>query len=102
MFDHTHYARLGLAGAYERTLAGTRLTPEDGEALFACPDIHAVGALAFHARTRLHGDKTYFVRNRHINYSNVCVNNCRFCAFRRDYPSANRSPAPHPPRPVRL
>lgn len=84
MFDHTHYARLGLAGAYERTLAGTRLTPEDGEALFACPDIHAVGALAFHARTRLHGDKTYFVRNRHINYSNVCVNNCRFCAFRRD------------------
>lgn len=84
MFDHAHYARLGLEKTYERTLAGTRLTPEDGEALFACPDIHAVGALAFHARTRLHGDKTYFVRNRHINYSNVCVNNCRFCAFRRD------------------
>ena len=84
MFDHAHYARLGLEKAYERVLAGTRLTPEDGEALFACPDIHAVGALAFHVRTRLHGDKTYFVRNRHINYSNVCVNNCRFCAFRRD------------------
>ena len=84
MFDHTHYARLGLGGAYERTLAGGRLTPEDGETLFACPDLHAVGALAFHARTRLHGNKTYFVRNRHINYSNVCVNNCRFCAFRRD------------------
>ena len=84
MFDHAYYARLGLTGAYERVLAGTRLAPEDGEALFACPDIHAVGALAFHARTRLHGDKTYFVRNRHINYSNVCVNNCRFCAFRRD------------------
>ncbi len=84
MFDHAHYARLGLEKAYERVLAGTRLPPEDGEALFACPDIHAVGALAFHARTRLHGNKTYFVRNRHINYSNVCVNNCRFCAFRRD------------------
>ena len=50
MFDHTHYARLGLAGAYERTLAGTRLTPEDGEALFACPDIHFI-LVVFHCRT---------------------------------------------------
>ncbi len=84
MFDHARYAGLGLGGAYERVMAGERLTPEDGEALFACPDVHAVGALAFHARTRLHGNKTYFVRNRHINYSNVCVNRCRFCAFRRE------------------
>jgi aminodeoxyfutalosine synthase len=32
----------------------------------------------------MHGNKTYYVRNRHINYSNICVNRCRFCAFRRD------------------
>jgi aminodeoxyfutalosine synthase len=84
MFDHAHYARLGLAAVYERVLAGERLTPEDGDMLFACPDVHALGALALHARRRMHGDKTYFVRNRHINYSNICVNRCRFCAFRRD------------------
>ena len=84
MFDQTYYSRLGLGNAYTRAMAGERLEPEDGEALFACPDIHAVGALAFHARTRRHGNKTYFVRNRHINYSNVCVNRCRFCAFRRE------------------
>ncbi|MDR2488237.1 MAG: aminofutalosine synthase MqnE [Desulfovibrio sp.] len=84
MFNHAYYARLGLQATYERVLAEERLTPEDGEALFACPDLHAVGALALYARTRMHGDKTYFVRNRHINYSNVCVNQCRFCAFRRD------------------
>lgn len=84
MFDSAYYARLGLGETYQRVLAGERLPSEDGEALFACPDIHAVGALAHHRRTRMHGDKTWFVRNRHINYSNVCVNRCRFCAFRRD------------------
>ena len=84
MFDSAYYARLGLGEAHRRVLAGERLTPEDGEALFACPDIHALGALAHHTRTRLHGNKTWFVRNRHINYSNVCVNHCRFCAFRRE------------------
>ncbi len=84
MFDSRHYARLGLESAHQKVLAGERLSPEEGEALFACPDILAVGALAHHARTRLHGDKAYYVRNRHINYSNVCVTRCRFCAFRRE------------------
>lgn len=84
MFDSAHYQRLGLGRVHERVMAGLRLSPEDGEALFACPDILAVGALAHHVRTRMHGAKTYFVRNRHINYSNICVNRCRFCAFRRD------------------
>lgn len=83
MFDYAHYARLGLGGSYERVMAGARLSAEDGEALFACPDIHALGALAHHVRLRMHGTKTFFVRNRHINYSNVCVERCRFCAFRR-------------------
>lgn len=84
MFDSAHYQRLGLGRVHERVMSGLRLSPEDGEALFACPDILAVGALAHHVRTRMHGAKTYFVRNRHINYSNICVNHCRFCAFRRD------------------
>lgn len=84
MFDRDWYDSLGLGDVFDKELQGRRLSPEDGEALFACPDITAVGALAHHARTRLHGDKTYYVRNRHINYSNICVNRCRFCAYRRD------------------
>ena len=84
MFDSKYYARLGLGDIHHKVLAGERLSPEDGESLFACPDVLAVGALAHHTRTRLHGNKTYYVRNRHINYSNVCTIRCRFCAFRRE------------------
>jgi aminodeoxyfutalosine synthase len=40
-----------------------------------------VGSLAHQARTKLHGNQAYYVVNRHINYSNICVNGCRFCAF---------------------
>lgn len=84
MFDASRYAALGLATIFEKVLAGERLSAQDGLDLFACPDVNAVGALAHHVRTRLHGDKTYYVVNRHINYTNVCVNGCVFCAFRRD------------------
>ncbi|EGJ50058.1 aminofutalosine synthase MqnE [Desulfocurvibacter africanus] len=81
---HARYDRLGLADVAARVLGGERLSIEDGERLFACPDVTALGALAHHARTRLHGDKTYFVVNRHLNYTNICVNGCLFCAYRRE------------------
>ena len=84
MLDASYYASLGLADVLGKVLAGQRLSAEDGMALFACPDITAVGALAHHARCRMHGDKTSYVVNRQINYTNVCVNGCVFCAFRRD------------------
>ncbi len=41
-------------------------------------------ALAHHVRTQLHGDATHYVVNRHVNYTNVCVNECSFCAFCRE------------------
>lgn len=84
MLDAAYYAALGLSSIHEKVLAGRRLSFEDGLALFACPDITAVGALALHARCRLHGRKAFYVVNRQINYTNVCVNGCIFCAFRRD------------------
>jgi aminodeoxyfutalosine synthase len=63
--------------------ARERLTAEDGARLFRSPDLLGLGALANRVRERLHGNKTYFNINRHINYSNVCVNSCKFCAFYR-------------------
>ena len=42
-----------------------------------------VGALANEVRERLHGDRTYFNRNLHINATNVCVASCMFCSFAR-------------------
>lgn len=90
MLDLNGYEKLGLKGIYEKVQAGARLDLEDGERLFSCPDVVAVGSLAHIARTRLHGNKTYYVMNQHINYSNICVNGCRFCAFgkKKDDPLA--------------
>ncbi len=83
MLNVKYYTQLGLQEIYEKVMQGERLSFEDGLSLFACEDITAVGALAQHVRTTLHGNSTYYVVNRHINYTNVCVNECAFCAFCR-------------------
>jgi len=83
MLDAAHYTQLGLRQVLDKVLAEQRLTPEEGLALFRCPDHVAVGALAHHARTRRHGQQAFYIVNRHVNYTNHCVNACLFCAFRR-------------------
>jgi aminodeoxyfutalosine synthase len=67
----------------EKVAAGERLTAGDGLTLLQTPHLAALGALANVVRERLHGDRTYYIINRHINYTNICVNRCRFCAFSR-------------------
>ncbi len=67
-----------------RLEAGERLTREDGIRLYESPDLLGVAWLANRERERRHGLKTYYNINRHINYSNICVNHCKFCAFARD------------------
>jgi aminodeoxyfutalosine synthase len=81
--DKTRYSSLGLADVLDTVLSGGRLSAADGERLFACPDVLAVGALADFRRRQLHGDKAFFVRNRHVNYTNICANACTFCAYHR-------------------
>jgi aminodeoxyfutalosine synthase len=68
----------------DKVLAGTRLSFEDGVALYKTPDLLAVGWLANHVREKRHGDITYYNVNRHINPTNVCVAHCKLCAFGRD------------------
>ncbi len=68
---------------YEKVAAGQRLSREDGCTLFESSDLLGVGRLAQMVRERLHGNKAYYIYNQHINYSNICVNGCKFCAFRR-------------------
>jgi len=62
---------------------GERLSREDGLALFATPDLHGLGRLADLAKTRRHGDQVFFVLNRYINPTNICVLSCSFCDFAR-------------------
>ncbi|RAJ73492.1 aminodeoxyfutalosine synthase [Chitinophaga dinghuensis] len=69
----------------EKVLRQERLTPADGIALFEKADIGYLGALANLVRERMHGDKTYFNRNFHIEPTNVCVFTCHFCSYSRLY-----------------
>jgi len=64
-----------------KVLAGTRLSFEDGVALYRTHDLLGLGRLANHVREAKHGDVAYFVCNTHINHTNVCAATCDFCAF---------------------
>ena len=75
--------RSDIADIHDKVLAGGRLTPDEGVRLLASRDLPTLGAMANAVRERLNGNRAYYVINRHINYSNICVNACRFCAFSR-------------------
>ncbi|MBW0001045.1 MAG: aminofutalosine synthase MqnE [Verrucomicrobia bacterium] len=65
----------------------TRLTEREALLLFESDDLGALSAVATRERDRRQGDRAYYVVNRHINYSNICILECAFCAFgkrRRD------------------
>ena len=67
-----------------KALSGERLTQEEVAFLLIDADLHWLGGLAHEIRTKLHGDRTYVVPNRHINYANTCQNRCLFCSFSAD------------------
>jgi aminodeoxyfutalosine synthase len=58
-----------------------RITDEDCLVLFEKGELAFVGALANLIRENLHGNKTYFNRNFHIEPTNVCVFSCKFCSY---------------------
>jgi len=68
----------------EKVETNIRLGLSDGLMLYDTNDLIGVGALADFVRRKRHGNKTYFVYNQHINYTNICKNRCLFCAFARD------------------
>lgn len=65
----------------EKVSAGERLSFDDGVAVFKSLDLLEAGCLANIARERLNGNNAFYIRNMHINPTNICVNGCRFCAF---------------------
>ena len=67
--------------------AGEPLDFADGVALYQHPNLLEVGQLANQVREGLHGQRTFFNRNLHINATNVCAASCRFCSFARLRPS---------------
>ncbi len=88
-------------GAVAEVLAGVSLGHEVGVAeivtLFSArgPEVRMVAELADDLRRQAVGDDVTFVRNRNINYTNVCTFKCRFCAFSKGPLSLNLRGAPY-------
>ncbi len=60
-----------------------RITEEEGLLLFEKAELGFLGALANYVRVKKHGDKTFFNRNFHIEPTNICIYNCKFCSYVR-------------------
>jgi len=74
----------GLANILEKVSNKERLSLDDGLQLYRSNDILALGYLANIVRNRKNGDDTFFIYNQHVNYSNICTNLCKFCAFGKE------------------
>ena len=66
-----------------KVLNNTRISFEDGVHLFEHAEIGYLGILANYIREKKHGDLTYFNRNFHLEPTNLCVYDCKFCSYSR-------------------
>jgi aminodeoxyfutalosine synthase len=76
--------KAGFGAILEKVEAKERLSAKEGLQLYNSPDILALGYLANMVRNRINGDNAYYIYNQHINYSNICTNLCKFCAFGKE------------------
>jgi aminodeoxyfutalosine synthase len=67
----------------QKVLNQERITFDEGVYLYQHAELGYLGALANHIRERKHGDKTYFNKNFHLEPTNLCVYDCKFCSYSR-------------------
>jgi aminodeoxyfutalosine synthase len=65
----------------ERVEAHQRISEADALALYRANDLNALGMIANVVREKKNGNYATYIHNRYINYSNICVLSCQFCAF---------------------
>ena len=75
------------AGILDKALAGEDISVDEAVILFdtTCAEFAALGMVADELRRRTVGDLVTYVVNRNINFTNVCIKRCGFCAFSRDF-----------------
>ena len=73
-----------LAPIWEKVQAGERISFGDGVTCLQTQDVLALGQMADYVKTKMWGDKVFFVFNRHINPTNICVLSCTFCDFAKN------------------
>jgi aminodeoxyfutalosine synthase len=78
----------------EKVEAAQRLSETEALQLYSSSDLNALGIMASTVRERKNGQFATYILNRYINYSNVCILSCQFCAFaarKRDAHAFERS-----------
>ena len=76
-----------ISDTLNRALEEKEISPKEAEILYNANglDFHLIGAVADELRKRRVGNKVTYVVNRNINFTNVCIKQCGFCAFSRDF-----------------
>jgi aminodeoxyfutalosine synthase len=67
----------------EKVYANERITFDEGVMLYETAELGYVGSLANYIREKRHGNHVYFNRNFHIEPTNICVFDCKFCSYSR-------------------
>jgi aminodeoxyfutalosine synthase len=65
----------------EKVAAAERINEEEAACLYRSTDINGLGLIANIVRERKNGNRATYILNRYINYSNICILSCQFCAF---------------------
>ena len=73
----------GIGDILENSLNGVRPSREDCLRLLESDDVHLLGMVAGHLARKRFGGRVTFVNNIILNYTNVCITDCKFCAFYR-------------------
>jgi aminodeoxyfutalosine synthase len=79
--DHITEGRLKVIA--EKVVEGVRILPEEGLILFKEADLPLLGILAGIVKRRFTGNRVFFNHNFHIEPTNKCVYNCRFCSYHK-------------------
>jgi aminodeoxyfutalosine synthase len=70
-----------LRSIYDKVVAAQRINEDEAAQLYRSRDINALGLIANVVRERKNGNRATYILNRYINYSNICILSCQFCAF---------------------
>jgi len=71
-----------LSAIGQKVIAGKRISLDEGVWLYDNASLPFLGTLANFVREKLNGNSAYFIKNIHIEYTNICINKCVFCSFR--------------------
>ena len=80
-FTRTRLVPPSLRSIYDKVMAAERIDDQEAVQLYRSTDINALGLIANIIRQRKNGNRATYILNRYINYSNICILSCQFCAF---------------------